>query len=263
VCDGDIVYNESWYGFSAAGAENASSLVKYITLVLGSRIALWISLITSGEFGFERDVIEKSIIEEIAIPPFEQLESDQVREAEDLFARLKKERGDVWLEIDAWVAKLYGLGERDLTVINDTLRFNLPYAANQEQAQSAPSIDQIKIYCRTLEAELTRFAKRHCCFVRVEPVRDRRSSPWQALHVVACRNTEDEDQPKASIPEIVALTAVADRTSAAEIIVDAGDQRLAIVLLAQARYWSETQARLAAQRIIWTRPEFFRERPTA
>jgi hypothetical protein len=226
-------------------------------------MALWMSLITSGKFGFERDVIEKSVIEEIVIPPFEGLEPDRVQEAEVLFARLEKEGSDVWSDVDAWVAKLYGLGERDLTVMNDTLRFNLPYAANRELAQSEPSIHQIEIYCRTLEAELTRFAQRFHYKVRVDPVHDRRSSPWRALHVVAYRDSEDEDQAKGAIPNIRALTAVADRASATEIILDEGDQRVTIVLLAQARYWSETQARLAAQRIIWTRPELFKERPSA
>ncbi|MDO9384499.1 MAG: N-6 DNA methylase, partial [Hyphomicrobiaceae bacterium] len=60
VCDHDIVYNESWYGYSAKGISNAPVLIRYLTLVLGSRMALWMSLITSGKFGFERDVIEKS-----------------------------------------------------------------------------------------------------------------------------------------------------------------------------------------------------------
>ncbi len=112
------------------------------------------SLITSGEFGFEREVIEKSIVEEIPIPPFESLEQDCVKEAEDLFARLNKQGGKIWPEVDAWVAKLYGLGERDLTVICDTLQFNLPYAANREMAQSPPSTGQINIYCERLKRNL-------------------------------------------------------------------------------------------------------------
>lgn len=261
VCDQDIVFNESWYGFSAEGATEASLLTRYLALVLGSRVALWISLITSGEFGFEREVVEKSILEEVAIPPFKSLAQHRVREVASLFARLEKEGADVWPEVDAWVAKLYGLGERDLTVIDDTLRFNLPYASNRELAQSEPSIDQIETYCRTLEAELTRFAQRFDCTVRVDYVHDRRSSPWQALRVFICRDAEDHTV--GSIADIRGLTALADRTSATEIILDEGEHCLAIMLLAQARYWSETQARLAAQRIIWTRPEFFRERPAA
>lgn len=79
VCDQDIVFNESWYGFSSKGAAEASLLTRYLALVLGSRVALWISLITSGEFGFEREVVEKSILEEVAIPPFESLAQDRVR----------------------------------------------------------------------------------------------------------------------------------------------------------------------------------------
>jgi hypothetical protein len=263
ICDSDIVYNESWYGFSAKEVDGSALLIRYLTLVLGSRITLWILLITSGEFGFEREVFEKTILEEVVIPPFEELAQDRVQEAEELFERLKKEGEDIWPEVDAWVAKLYGLGERDLTVINDTLQFNLSYAANRKMAQKEPSLDQIKTYCRTLETELTRFARRFRCKVRVEPVHNRRSSPWHALHVVVYRDSEAEDQAKGPVLDIRALTAIADRTSATEIILDDGDQRLAIVLLAQARYWSETQARLVAQRIIWTRPGLFRESPSA
>ena len=263
ICDDDVVYNESWYGFSANGADEAQSLIRYLALVLGSRITLWISLLTSGEFGFEREVIEKSILEDVVIPPFEALSQDCLQQAKDFFSRLEKDGDDVWQEVDAWVAKLYGLGERDLTVINDTLQFNLPYAANRESAQREPSIDEVELYCRTLEMELTRFALRSKYTVRVDPVGDHRFSPWQALRIAVFRDAEIANRTKDSILDIRALTAVADRTSAAEIIIDEGEQRLAIVLLAQARYWSETQARLAAQRIIWTRPELFRERPTA
>lgn len=263
VCDKDVVYNESWYGFSTKGVNDASSLARYLALVLGSRITLWISLITSGEFGFEREVVEKSILEEVVIPRLEELTSNQVQEAEELFARLEKEGEGVWPEIDAWVARLYGLGDRDLTVINDTLQFNLPYAANRELAQSEPSTNQIEIYCRALEVELARFAQHFQYKVRVDPVHDRRSSPWRALHVGVYRESEAEDQTMGSTPDIRALTAVADRTSATEIILEGGGQHLAVVLLAQARYWSKTRARLTAQRIIWTRPELFRERSSA
>ncbi|WP_412557811.1 class I SAM-dependent DNA methyltransferase [Thalassospira sp. MIT1370] len=261
VCDQDIVFNESWYGFSAKGADKASLLTRYLALVLGSRVVLWISLITSGEFGFEREVVEKSILEEVMIPPFETLSQDKVREVRDLFARLEEEGGDVWADVDVWVAKLYGLGERDLTIIEDTLRFNLPYASNRELAQSAPSIDQIENYCRTLEAELARFAQRFECTIRVDYAPARQSSPWHMLNISTSRDTETENQMVSSLAEIRALAAVADRTSATEIIMDNGKHRLAILILAQSRYWSETQARLAAQRIIWSRPELFTELP--
>lgn len=263
VCDADIIYNESWYGYSAKGVADAPRLLRYLALVLGSRTAMWMSLITSGKFGFERDVIEKSMVEEIPIPFFEELGQLRMEQAEELFARLQQDEVGVWPEVDAWVAKLYGLGERDLTVVNDTLRFNLPYATNRELAQSQPSDDQIEIYCQTLQMELARFAQRFQCEVRVNPVHDRRSSPWRELHVFACRDAEAVDPAMGATADFRALTALADRTSAVEIILGEGNQSLAIMLLAQSRYWSETHARLAAQRIIWTRPELFRERPAA
>lgn len=262
VCPDDIVYNVSWYGFSAKSLPHASKLLRYLALIIGSKIALWFILIASGKFGIEREVFEKSTIEEIPIPPFESLKPDRIAEAEELFARLAEHGDSVWSEVDAWVAELYGLGKRDLTVINDTLDYNLPYAANRKKAQSPPTSGQIVTYCQTLATELTGFARRLKCKVRVDPIQGPQSSPWRAFHVVVRGDDEVEDKIGTVMPDIPAVTAVADRMSATEIISD-DNHGLTIMLLAQARYWSETQARLAAQRIIWTRPDIFKGHPSA
>lgn len=263
VCENDVVYNSSWYGYSARGIPDARFLIRYLALVLGSRVALWVFLITSGGLGIEREVIEKSTIEEIRIPPIETLEPNRIAEAEELFARLAKHGDTVWPEVDAWAAKLYGLGKRDLTVINDTLEYNLPYAANREKAQSPPTPGQVATYCRTLATELAGFARRFQCSVHTIPIEGPQSSPWRALHVSVRRAGEPEDKTDNIIPDLPALTAAADRMSATETIRDDGKHGLIFMLIAQARYWSETQARLAAQRIIWTRPNIFKEHPSA
>jgi hypothetical protein len=262
VCEKDVVYNSSWYGFSAKGISNAKKFIHYLALILGSRVAIWIALITSGKFGFEREVIEKSTMEQILIPPFEDLKPARVQESEKLFMRLARHGERAWPEIDAWVAKLYGLNERDLTVINDTLNFNLPYAANQERAQEPPSPDQIKTYCATLEKELFNFAQRFQCTVHVTPVNELHTSPWKALRVAIRRNDRLGINMGTS-PDISALTAMADRMSATEVILEDSPHGLIVILLAQARHWSETQARLVAQHIIWQRPDAFREHAQA
>ena len=55
----------------------------------------------------------------------------------------------------------------------------------------------------------------------------------------------------------------ADETGASEVIIPKGTDGLLIVRLAQRRYWSETQARLLAQRIIWSHVDVLKGRGSA
>ena len=55
VSEEDIVFNESFYGYSPTGHPKARLLVRYLALVLGSKLVAWIALVTSGKFGFERE----------------------------------------------------------------------------------------------------------------------------------------------------------------------------------------------------------------
>ena len=59
------------------------------------------------------------------------------------------------------------------------------------------------------------------------------------------------------------LLRAADEAAASEILVDNPPNELLIGRLAQRRYWSETQARLLAQRIAWSHVEFLKRRATA
>jgi hypothetical protein len=80
VCDQGLAYNESFYGFSAAVLPNGSTFVRYLALVLGSRFALWFTLLTSGKFGFERDVVEKASLDRIPLPDFREFTQGQHKE---------------------------------------------------------------------------------------------------------------------------------------------------------------------------------------
>ncbi len=57
-----------------------------------------------------------------------------------------------------------------------------------------------------------------------------------------------------------ALLAVADATAATEMVVQDESSALLIERLAQGRYWSDTQAHLLAQHIIWSRLDFLKGR---
>src|SRR5690606_18681263 len=145
----DAVFNETFYGYSPTDFANARGLTLFLTLVLGSKLAVWYALVTSGEFGFEREVIEKATLDRMPLPDFRKLSSSQHEEIEVLYERLSSGVID-WEDVDKWVAKLYGLKSRDLQVVADTLEFNLPFAQNRRAAQIPPTAKEQARFCEVL-----------------------------------------------------------------------------------------------------------------
>ena len=179
VSEEDIVFNESFYGYSARPHREAGLLVRYIALVLGSKLVIWLALITSGKFGLERDVVEKAALDRIPLPDFDKLTPQQRVEIECLVAGLQS--GEVsWEEVDEWVMRLYGLSQRDLQVVFDTLEFNLPFARNKRAAQRLPSPDERERFCEVLRDELSPWASvsdRSWTWSRFPRCRCRRGKP--------------------------------------------------------------------------------------
>ena len=182
VSDESIVFNETFYGYSPGAHPDAALLVRYLALVLGSKLVVWLALVTSGEFGFEREVIEKATLDRIPLPDFDKLKASRHREIATLVEGLQS--GEVtWDEVDEWVRDLYGLGKRDLQVILDTLEFNLPFAENNRNAQAVPSSDERERFCDVLRDELRPWCDRFGSRLTVEQVSPLAMSPWQAIAV--------------------------------------------------------------------------------
>lgn len=257
VAENSVVFNETFYGYSPCGHPHAGELVRYISLILGSKIALWWSLVTSGEFGFEREVVEKAALDKIPFPDFQKLTSEERRSITSLYDRLCS--GDAtWENVDEWVARLYGLGTRDLQVIYDTLEFNLPFAENKKKAQSAPNREDIEHFCIVLKKELSPWAERCNRSLSVAPIQSNALSPWYGVRVTA-----HGQEAHTLANEWEGLLRAADEMAASEILVRAGEDDLLVGRLAQRRYWGDTQARLLAQRIIWSHIDLLKGRAQA
>lgn len=244
----DAVFNETFYGYSPHTYPDAHGLVRYLTLVLGSKLAVWIALVTSGEFGFEREVIEKATLDRIPLPDFRTFTSTQRGEILSLFDELL--RGETsWSDVDEWVARLYGLGPRDLQIISDTLEFNLPFAQSKRDAQTIPTHEERARFCELLEKELTPWCDRFGSKIVVRQLVQPAISPWYGIDVrTSLHDSTDTVAPR----DWEGLLRAADDAAASEILIRDGIDGLLIARLAQRRYWSKTQARLLAQRIIWS-----------
>ena len=156
--------------------------------------------------------------------------------------------------------RLYGLGERDSQVVFDTLEFNLPFAANKGSAQTPPGADERDRFCEILRDELKPWCERFGSRVGVYAIRARAVSPWHAIAVRTGRRHAASTVPD---DHWAGLLRAADEAAATEILLEDGPDGLLIGRLAQRRYWSETQARLLAQRIVWSHVELLKRRVDA
>ena len=104
-------------------------------------------------------------------------------------------------------------------------------------------------FCELLGDELRPWCKRFRSKLIVDPIPPLAMSPWQAIAVRTGRREATEAVPA---DDWAGLLRAADAAAASEVLVDNGPDGLLIGRLAQRRYWSETQARLLAQRIAWS-----------
>ncbi|WP_054691515.1 hypothetical protein [Geotalea toluenoxydans] len=251
MSENDLVFNEVYYGYSGKTHPNSIIFIRYLTLLVGSKPAFWYMLMTSGEFGFEREVVEKIIIDNIPIIPFESLDAATLAKVDELFDAIAHEDcPENWTKVDAWAASLYGLNEQDLQVIADTLRYNLPFAANKHAAQKTRTTEDVAVFCNTLKIELNSWAKREGLQIEVQTMRLPTASPWSVLSVSAI--APGKEKKTTTSDEWPVILQLADRLASTEVILPNPDNNtLLIARLNQARYWSHSQARLVARRIVW------------
>ncbi len=251
LAENDLVFNQSFHGYSAWGDPQGHHLLRYIALLVSSRPAIWHVLMTSGRFGVERRVVEKITIDSIPLVPFEFLEPELLKQIDPLFSALaQKDSPENWAAVDTWAANVYGLRERDLRIIDDTLRFNMPFARYQNAAQTPPTPAELIAFCDVLKSELNSWAKREGRTLEICPITLPAGSPWAVVRVCATgKNKGVCALPTDDWPEVLRI---ADSLAATEVIhPDQDSNCLWIARLNQARYWSRSQARLVARRIVW------------
>lgn len=255
VAKKDVVFNESYYGYSAEGHEEADLLTKYLALLVSSKPAFWFVMMTSGEIGFERDVVEMSAVDGIPVRPLSDLTGKQKRLIERLFGKIAEGQTETWSAVDRWAADLYGLEDEERDVIFDTLRFNLPFADNERAAQLAPATAQVREFCSMMEHELRPWAEKYHRPLAVRPFSDTGGLPWRMIEISHCRISQEEQIPRPA--SWADFTACADDLGATELSYsDEKNRRILIGRLNQARYWSRTAAREVAEWMVWNHVDF-------
>ena len=236
-------------------------LVHYLSLVISSKIALWQVLITSGKFGFERETVEKATIDRLFIPTLESLSDSDRMEISRLFQLVQDGARGAWDEVDRWCASIFHLRERDLQVVTDTLQFNLPFAENRQLARSPVRDEVVNKFCEVLGSELSLWGQRLGRSIEVFPATKLDTSPWRGIRITS--NAAQTTRQVVQHMDWGKFLPLADHFAATEVIFKEADDCLWLGRLDQARYWSETQARLAAQYLAWEHMDVLKGRASA
>ncbi|OJH43089.1 class I SAM-dependent DNA methyltransferase [Paracoccus sp. SM22M-07] len=260
VVQGGAVFNTSLYGYSSPTHDDGL-LVRYLSLVISSKIALWQVLITSGKFGFERDTVEKATIDRLFIPTLESLSDHNRSEVLRLFQLVQDGRPGAWDEVDRWCASIFHLRERDLQVVTDTLQFNLPFAENRRLAQSPVEDEAVNQFCKVLRAELSLWGQRLGRDIEALPAVKLETSPWRGIRITS--SVAESKRQMVQHMDWAKFLPLADHFAATEVIFKETDNCLWLGRLDQARYWSETQARLVAQSLAWEHMDVLKGRASA
>jgi hypothetical protein len=247
----DVAFNQSFHGFSGAGNPDGEALVRYLQLIAHSDLWMHYALMTSPKLGAERRVIYKEDLEGFPIIPWADLPPDQKATAQELSDRLLLEDPNVFADIDAFFAKLYDLKPRDMEVIRDTLRVELPFRSGRAKASAPPSAKQRREFCTRMEGVLRPFFKRLDQTVSVGLVKIRGVTEDHPFSVVRVTN---EGELLLEIDDEIARQGLelAILTGASMAIMETSARRTCLIgLLNHARYWTPSRARLCAIRMLW------------
>lgn len=239
----DVAYSESFSGYSTSNFKAGSpyGVACYLHVLTYSKLFRYYVLMTSSQFGVERDSIQKEDVDEFPIIPFENLHQIDTTRAQLLSEAIAREEMP-WSEVDQFVFKLYGISTELQNVITDTLSVSMPYQTTCERAEMPPTGTEIEAFRAALEGHLRPIFQSAGIDVIVK-TRPSAAGSWSFLDV-----SFDGYEP--GVWDQRWLSELADNQGASGILVPTPPHHIGIGLLAQYRYWTTSRARLCALTII-------------
>jgi hypothetical protein len=251
----DVVYNESFNGYSAADRDDGNLAVRYLHLFVHSNLWAHYSLMVSAEFGAERRKFQKGDLSDCPIIPTEALSEDQQKTVIRLSMRLEKFENKsadqtIFREIDLFFGELYGLDQLDLDVIDDTLSVESPFQDARRNACRSPTPSEREAFRRRLESVIRPFFRvlgkepRVTVWKPVERVlRDK--APFGIAFISHKDGVTSE--PETLFEETI--LDLAENTGSTRIIQEM-NLGLVVGILNQYRYWTPSRARLLGAEIV-------------
>lgn len=243
--DVDIAYSESYYGYSSANYPQGRFLSLYLLALMHSELFEYFSLMTSGEFGVEREAQQVIDIDRFPFIPPEELSLKQRKLIEKCAEKLIDGDPD-WETIDRTIASLYGLADSDCQVITEVLAFNSPYAAARSKSLDEVSKEQVIKYLSNLQSELSSVFSAGGHSVLVQEL----DNPYERLPWKFFTITLDGADSSHALP-INWINCAHDLGASRITLIDSSSSCLTVGLLNLCRYWMPSNARLVASDILW------------
>ncbi len=242
----DVAYDQSFYGYSAAGAKDGEMLVRYLQLFAHSAIWQHYALLTATKIGSERRTIYKQVFDNCPLLPYDQLNAQQQRRVATLSKQLLKEDRRVFTHIDRFFASLYDLDRLDCEVIRDTLSVVPPYKAVRLRASRPPRAAEADRFRNRVESLLSPFFRAVGTEPRVSllPANQTDDAPIPAYRILLISR---RSRSKFTIDPALwrQITNLATESGATRITYTA-DNGFVVALLNQYRFWTPSRARLLA-----------------
>lgn len=243
---GDIAYQGSFYGFSAAGNDDAEFITLYLLVIVHSALFEYYQLMTSSKFGIEREAIQVTDAKEFPLIAPEKLNQEQ-RAAFTNAAKLLIDNTPDWKTLDSAVFNAYRIGKLDAEMIRDTLETRSPFTKSINNSLRPADMSETSLFCNILSDRLNSVLGRVDVKVKVDYLADSTGLPWRFLKIshAGAPSTTQTIVPSEWLR-------FADDYSVSRVTVSEKDsQSVTVGLLNRYRYWTPTQARMLAAEIIW------------
>lgn len=242
----DLLYNDSFFGFSAAWSEVGPSLARYLTVILNSRVTLYTLLLSGSAFGVERTTLELEDLRSLRIPRWESLSESTQHDFVRAWETLRASNGADRMTADEVVGRLFNLSSVDLECIADTLSVALPIDECAQRAQRRPDRAERETFRKRVESILAPMLRRSERALRVEILDSNPTGPWCSLWIATSPGGGAAHPREALAKEALALGV---REGASRVVLP---QRggLFVSIFAQYRYWTVTQARALAMDVL-------------
>jgi hypothetical protein len=237
------VYKEHYLGISFHKKDDAEYLRDFLYILSYSNLVLYYQLLTSPKFGVERDSALQADFEGF---PLIDLELVRGHERVQAIANAVRRGERPWADLDELVAEMYDLTSADQQLIGDTLATELPFVDIREQAEQAVSAKSVGEFVETFNQIISPFSQSRAS--PIKPLSLSRTTGWQFFAVA---DGDDANASLDQLPSFKILSDVASNYWVSTIRFKLPDGHQIHGRLNQARYWTRTEARLAA--IDWIR----------
>jgi N-6 DNA Methylase len=240
--DGDLAYSRSFYGVPLSRCPKVVSDFMYV--VSYSDLFLYWSLMTSSQFGVERETFNVADVESLPVPPMTALVGEVATKISDVAERIRA-GGAPWQQVKRLTAEVYGLSTFDQQLIEDVIAHEAPYpktlaAGLREVPRNGEAVQAFGQVLASTLAELDELS------LSVWPhAVSNDDGPWQFLRM----GVDLQRSPDLALVQRL-LKLVREPLQASEIRLQLGDQDWLIGRIRHARYWTRSEARLLALDLV-------------